>query len=120
MADSESERRIPAESVPSADLDDEAAAEARAVARGTLREEAERAQHSRRERTRDHIGYATVIGVWVAFVVVVSGAIIWAWHLLAPIKWRYLQPDQITAIQALLSNVIVGAVLGFLIRNRFM
>jgi hypothetical protein len=115
------EKKIPAETIPPEPLeDDEASAEALAYASGTLQKEAERAQHGRRERTRDHIGRATIIGVWVAFLVLVLGALIWSWHLLAPIHWRYLEVSEIAAIQALLSNVIIGAVLGFLVRNRFM
>lgn len=115
--------KIPAEE-PETLLDDkgsiEASAEATAFASGNLEEVAERAQHGRRERTRDHIGNAAVIGVWVAAIVLIIGVLTWAFHLFAPEGWRYLPVAEITKIQDLLSHIIIGAVLGFLIKNKFM
>lgn len=114
-------RDVPLEPEPTGtDSDKQAESEALAVAQGTLERDADKNQHHRREKTRDHIGKAAVIGVWLAFLILALGACVWAWHMLAPEGWRYLTSEDIAKVQSLLSNIIIGAVLGFLVRNRFM
>jgi hypothetical protein len=100
--------------------DDPATAEARALASETLEQVGERRQFERRELARDAIGKATVFSIKVLFLILIIGSLIYSWHLLAPEKWRYLSSDDLSKIQTFLSNIIVGAVLGFLAKHKFM
>jgi hypothetical protein len=90
------------------------------MAAGRLKRVADQAQHKRREKTRDHIGYAAVCFVWIAFFIGVIAVLVWSFHLLAPPEWRFLCPSDVDEIQTMLSTVVIGGIGGFLIKNRFM
>lgn len=59
--------------------------EASAIARGDLR---------RHEALQSHIHRAGLLVFWIAVSVAIILGLIWAWHLSAPEKWRFLDTEQ--------------------------
>jgi len=64
--------------------------EAADIADGTLR---------RSEAVATHIHRAGLCIIWVMVVMGTSLALIWAWHLGAPEKWRFLTVEQLSDLQ---------------------
>lgn len=84
-----------------------------------LEKEANEAQHGRREKARNHVGLISVISMWFAFVLISLAAGIYAMHLIGPERLRYLSDAEILRVQETLSHIVVGVVVGFILKNRF-
>lgn len=63
------------------------------IADGTLR---------RTEAVRTNIHYAGLFAFWTLVIVLTSLSLVWAWHLGAPEKWRFLNAEQLSDLQKVL------------------
>jgi hypothetical protein len=74
---------------------EDAQKEALAISHGSLR---------RDESIRTHIHLAGLVLFWMFVFVMISLTLVWAWHLGAPERWRFLTSEQRQDLQmALLS-----------------
>lgn len=71
--------------------------EASAIARGDLR---------RHEAIQNHIHRAGLMVFWIAIVVGVALGLIWAWHIGAPERWRFLNTEQRQDLQLVLISML--------------
>jgi hypothetical protein len=70
-----------------------------------LRREADEADHDRNERFKGHFDNIGVIAMYaIAIALLIAGAF-WFWHIVTP--WHFLEPDQLTVLQ----NMLTGGVL---------
>ncbi len=76
--------------------------EASAFARGDLR---------RYESVQTHIHWAGLLVFWAFVIVVLVLALIWAWHLGAPEKWRFLSTEQQNDLQRVLLAAVGSSAL---------
>lgn len=64
--------------------------EAAGISAGTLR---------RTEEVRANIHRGGLVVFWTLVMVGISLTLVWAWHLGAPAKWRFLTPEQLSELQ---------------------
>ncbi|MEM8985887.1 MAG: hypothetical protein AAGC95_04110 [Pseudomonadota bacterium] len=84
-----------------------------------LTNDAQQSEHYRREKIRNHIGHASLLGVWLAWSIGVVAVVIWTWHLLAPSEWRYLEDVQIDRLESILFGVVITALVSAFGRKYF-
>ncbi|MEM1036276.1 MAG: hypothetical protein AAGI14_05905 [Pseudomonadota bacterium] len=80
-----------------------------------LEKAARKAEHDRNEKFRAHFGNIVTGALYFMAIGVATFAAIWSWHLLAPREWRWLDLNEIQAIQ----NIVTGGVLAGLIADQF-
>lgn len=97
--------------IPPPEVDESANREAAAFGQGNLEEEARRNEHNRRERLRFHIGWAAVWLFWMAVIGVGGMALVWFYHLIAPMAWHWLSVEQVSKIQGMLFSGVVASVI---------
>lgn len=71
--------------------------EAAGIADGTLR---------RTEEVRANIHRGGLIAFWTLVIIGTSLTLVWAWHLGAPEKWRFLTTEQLSDLQKTLLAAI--------------
>ncbi len=81
---------------------------------------ANHAQHGRREDIRDHLAYWLKHLLRALALIAIVFVVIWAWHLLGPPNYRWLRPDEIETIKSVFSTATIGAVIGFLIKSKYL
>ena len=102
-------RRVPRVDVPETDQADRATLEAEAMAAGLrLDEEAAFHAHKRRERLRTHLGFAAILLFWLFVVIVVAAVATYAWHIIAPPEFHYLEENQVNTIQTILISGLLS------------
>ena len=84
---------------------EEALSLGRGLSKRDLRKEADEAEHDRSERFRDHFEWIAVRALYVGALVLLAGAGVWFWHIITP--WHFLDPDQLSHLQ----NLVTGGVL---------
>lgn len=115
------EAKVPEERKPTGSAEELAYKESEGFSGGRdLEKEADESQHDRRETVRDHIGKLVVGGVYFGFALMVVVAVVYTIHVAGHEDMRWLSVDEVRTIQDNLSNVIIGAILGFLIRSKFL
>lgn len=105
--------RLPAEEAaaelsPAGEVDqgqEEAFSLGRGLSKRDLRKEADEAEHDRSERFRDHFERVAVGGLYVGALALLAGAGVWFWHIIT--AWHFLDPDQLSHLQ----NLVTGGVL---------
>jgi hypothetical protein len=93
--------------------DNKSVKEAKALAQGSLEEEAKRNEHSRTERFRDHVAKAILIVFWIVFVALVLAGMLWFWHLIMPESKHFLSSYQTDKI----GNWLFGGMLSVFMNN---
>lgn len=73
--------------------------------------------HDRMEKLRGHVHLAEKALLWVAVVLLASGMLVWAFHVLMPVSWGWLNADQMLTVQHLLTTVAVSGLVGGLARR---
>ncbi|GAB1260790.1 hypothetical protein [Aurantivibrio plasticivorans] len=83
--------------------------------------EAERAEHDhdRNEITKSCLAWVIRVLIIVAGIALISGLFIWAWHLLMPSCWRWLNTSEIGEIQKLVTSALLGMVASEYARRLF-
>lgn len=100
--------------------DDEAAKESSLFSSGqNLEDEANKAQHNRRENTRDHVGNVLIWSVYIGFFLILSAILIYSVHSFGPNSWRFLSLEEVNNLKNNLSHIILGIFAGFVIKNKF-
>lgn len=75
-----------------------------------LKDRAYRNEADRTEYFRDHFERLSVITLYVAWVLLLLAGIFWAYHLILPKSWHFLDPDQSDKIQTLLTGSILAGI----------
>jgi len=78
-----------------------------------IQSEVARNEHHRSERFRNHFEHVAVFSLWVLAVVLLSVGLTWFWHIISPERWHWLEPDQVSRLQ----NVMTGGILASLAGN---
>lgn len=110
----EEERAVDAARVPAIDS---GVREANQLSRGLSAEEIEREQenseHLRSESFRNHFERIAIASLWIVAGLLAAGLVTWFWHLLAPTRLHWLEPERLDRVQ----NIVTGAVLIGVISN---
>lgn len=76
-----------------------------------LQEEALAKEHERSENFRNHFEQISIGALYLAAVIFGAIACVWAWHICAPEKFRFLSDSAISNLQSILTGgILVGAV----------
>lgn len=102
--------------------DDTGTQETKQLTRGLpekeLRKEAAKREHDRSERFRDHFENVAICSLWIiAFVLFAVGGT-WFWHLLTPGGWHYLDTEQVTKLQNIVTGGIAVGIMSAHIKKR--
>ena len=107
---------------PSASKVDAAPEEAAQLGSGLpsseLRRRAETNEHGRAEKFKDHfegIAIAALYGIAMVFTVL---GLIWFWHLIVPVDWRWLAADDVSRLQNFVTGGIIATIAGGHIKKR--
>jgi hypothetical protein len=77
----------------------------RGLSKRDLAKEADEAEHDRSERFRDHFEWLAIRGLYLGAFAIFAGGAVWFWHVITP--WHFLDPDQLSHLQ----NLVTGGVL---------
>jgi hypothetical protein len=80
-----------------------------------LKSRARANEHGRNERFKDHFEVLVRWGLTVAFWASIALALVWVWHVVAPVDWRWLKDKELEHLQ----NLITGGVLASLAGDHF-
>lgn len=94
-------------SPPPLQHDEVAQQEALSYAENSLDKEAKKNQHYRREKLRNHMGWAAIVFFWVLAIAVIMIGGCYLYHLLTPLKYHFLDESQVKTIQAMLFSGIL-------------
>jgi len=85
--------------------------EANLVNRGATeaewRADAEQREHHRNQKFRDNFERIAILSLWATFLVALAIGVTWFYHLLTPEKYHFLNPEQISKLQ----NIVTGGIL---------
>jgi hypothetical protein len=84
---------------------EEALSLGRGLSKRDLAKEADEAEHDRSERFRNHFERVATWGLYIGALVILLAVIAWFWHIITP--WHFLDPDQLSHLQ----NLVTGGVL---------
>lgn len=87
---------------PSSESDKNATKEAEYIANEVLEEKAKINAHNRRENFKDNLYWGVIILFWIIIVFLIIMGVIWAYHLVTPIKYHFLLDEQVNKIQTIL------------------
>jgi len=90
----------------------EAASLSSGLSRKQLEERAEIAEHGRSERFRNHFENLAIVTLWIAALSVIGLAIVWFWHLIMPSSYRWLNTEDISHIQSIVTAGLLVGVIG--------
>jgi hypothetical protein len=94
--------------------DDRSNEEAKQLASGKptneLKRIAEENEAGRTEKFRDHFETLALITLYVVWAIVILFALVWAYHLVAPVGWCRLPDAQIDKIQSILAGGIIAGI----------
>ncbi len=65
----------------------------------------------RAENLRNILHWLVVGGVVITGLLLISGIVIWALHVLLPVHWHWLTPEQISEIQKIMSSALLAMVI---------
>ena len=86
-----------------------------------LKLDAERKQEAVRGSIRQIIGKLIRWGLYVAFFVILAITLVFVWHLIAPADCcRWLSPEDLDKIQDNVGSLSLGAIIGFLVHNKYL
>ena len=69
-------------------------------------------KHKRDEKTKDHMHYASVVFIWVAFVTFIIVFFIRVLHFVLPESLQWMTPDQVQSIDKLIFSGAIGGFIG--------
>jgi hypothetical protein len=101
----------------SSPIGDSSLKEAKQLTRGLssedLAKEAASREHHRTEAFKDHFENIAIVGLWVIAILFLAVGFTWFWHLLTPASWHYLNTDQVSKLQ----NIVTGGILTTIAAN---
>lgn len=97
---------------PISPIDRKAQEEALRLDGGTdLKRDGERREHRRHQAFRDHVNIATLILFWAIIFCVMVGVAAFAFHLVFPKHWHYLDRDQLDQLKSMLGAAVLSSAL---------
>jgi hypothetical protein len=78
---------------------------------GTLEEDGKQQDHTRRQKFRNHLNIATLAIFWVVVSLVIVGMIVYAFHILCPTAWHFLDAGQLGDLKSILATAILSSAL---------
>ena len=85
-------------------------AEAMAFSEGRdLSKEKQEADHERFLRFHWHLSYGIIIILWIAIIVLSAMGLCWAFHMISPERYHFLDAAQLSDIKTILFSGGVGA-----------
>lgn len=84
-----------------------------------LEEIARRADHSRRESFKNHFHRALIILFWTFFLGLMTAGGLWAFHLLTPEKWHFLNDAQLSEIKSTFFTGVLSSGLSIAVKSKY-
>ncbi len=114
-----SDKEIPDPPPPSSletNHDDMALEETKAIEFDTyIDQDKRRREHIRAEKIKDAFAISLQWGIYLVAVLLVTGVLVWAWHLLTPNEppydWHWLSKDQLYEVQKVMTGSLLALVL---------
>ena len=85
-----------------------------------LKLDSEREQEKVRGSIREIIGKLIRWALHLAFFIAMIVTLIFVWHLIAPECLRWLSPTDLDKIQDNVGSLSLGAIIGFLVHNKYL
>lgn len=67
-------------------------------------------EYKRNEHFRDHFERIAVCGLWLVAMLVLAAGATWFWHIMTPEGWHWLQADNVSRLQNILTGGVVATV----------
>lgn len=77
-----------------------------------LERDAQRKEHSRNQRFRDHFEWIAIFALWVAAISITAVGAVWLWHMAGPEKWRWLKGEDVSHLQSIMTAGLLVGVIG--------
>ncbi|MBO9724295.1 MAG: hypothetical protein J7530_07970 [Novosphingobium sp.] len=77
-----------------------------------LQRDAERKEHTRNQRFRDHFERIAICSLWVAALAIAAVGGIWLWHMAMPESARWLKKDDVSHLQSIMTAGLLVGVIG--------
>jgi hypothetical protein len=104
---------------PDKPADARAEQEAAMLAQGVdLEEDGKKQEHRRYQSFRNHINLALIFVFWIVAVSIMVGILIYAWHIVAPDKWKFLSEKGFNKLQTLLGSAVLSSALSGYVKQR--
>ncbi len=68
-------------------------------------------EHRRHQQFRNHVNTATLVLFWVIVFCVLVGVVAFAFHLVFPKGWHYLDEDQLDQLKTMLGAAVLSSAL---------
>ncbi len=68
-------------------------------------------EHRRHQSFRDHVNLAVLIIIWLIVISICLGIAVFAWHLLTPICWHFLDEKALDKLQTILGAAVLSSAL---------
>ena len=76
-----------------------------------LEKDGKEQEHARHQKFRNHVNTATLVLFWFIVVCVLIGVAAFAFHLVFPAKWHYLEKDQLDQLKTMLGAAVLSSAL---------
>lgn len=83
-----------------------------------LEQDAARQEHQRNQRFKWHFENIAIAALWAAAVAITVIGGIWLWHMAAPSRWRWLQNEDVSHLQSIMTAGLLVGVVGNHFRKR--
>lgn len=77
-----------------------------------LQRDADQREHHRNQRFRHHFELIAICALWVAALAVTSVGGIWLWHMAAPTNYRWLNGEDVSHLQSIMTAGLLVGVIG--------
>lgn len=77
-----------------------------------LQRDADQREHHRNQRFRHHFELIAICALWVAALAVTGVGGIWLWHMAAPTSFRWLNGEDVSHLQSIMTAGLLVGVIG--------
>lgn len=77
-----------------------------------LQKDADRREHHRNQRFRHHFELIAIGALYVAALAVTGVGAVWLWHMSAPPCWRWLNSEDVSHLQSIMTAGLLVGVIG--------
>ena len=77
-----------------------------------LQREAQRNEHDRNQRFRQHFEDIAVCALWLAAIAIAVIGTVWIWHMIASPEWRWLTTEDASHLQSIMTAGLLVGVIG--------
>jgi hypothetical protein len=83
-----------------------------------LEHDGRRQEHARHQTFRNQVNLATLILFWLIVACVGAGVLVFAWHLVMPVSWHWLNDAMRDKLQTLLAAALLSSALTGYVNRR--